>query len=353
MTFGNNLLFFFSALGAFNGFIIGIYFIFFSTKKNLSTYFLGALLLALSIRIGKSVAYFFDYNVPKTLLQVGLTACTFIGPSLYFFVKTEMKQVRNMPALWWKQILFWSILILATGIIYSYENFPVLWTHYIIPLIYLQWGVYIVFSILLVRSLLKKIGRREKLKPFEKWILTVCAAVTSIFLAYVWAFSGITRGSYITGPLYFSMVTYLIIFTLLYRKKANDLSSFAGQKYGEKKMDEEEAKLIIGKLKKVMMEKELFRNPNLKLNDLAREVKVSGHQLSRVLNESMQKNFTLFVNEYRINEACRMLSEGTNFTIDAIGEEVGFNSKSTFFATFKKLKGLTPNAYQLASTPDL
>lgn len=353
MTFGNNLLFFFSSLGAFNGLIIGIYFVFFTTRKNLSTYFLGALLLALSIRIGKSVAYFFDYNLSKTLLQVGLTACTFIGPSLYFFVKAEMKQVRNMPISWWKQILLWSVVILAVGIFYSYTNFPFLWTHYIIPLIYLQWGVYIVFSILLVRPLLKKIAGREELKPFEKWILTVCSAVTSIFLAYVWSISGITRGSYIAGPLVFSMVTYLVILTLLYRKKANDLSSFAGQKYGEKKMDEEEVKLIIGKLKKVMTEKELFRNPNLKLNDLSREVKVSGHQLSRVLNESMQKNFTLYVNEYRVNEACRMLSEGTNFTIDAIGEEVGFNSRSTFFATFKKIKGLTPSAWQLENTPDL
>src|ERR1041385_6999687 len=89
MTFGNNLLFFFSALGAFNGLIAGIYFLFFTAKKNLSDYFLGALLIALSIRIGKSVAYFFDYNLSRTILQFGLTACLFIGPFLYFFVKTE------------------------------------------------------------------------------------------------------------------------------------------------------------------------------------------------------------------------------------------------------------------------
>src|SRR5689334_8410822 len=80
MDFGNKALFFFSSLGAFNGFVLGIYFIFFTEKKHLSNYFLGALLLALSIRIGKSVAFFFDSNVPKTILQIGLTACTFIGP---------------------------------------------------------------------------------------------------------------------------------------------------------------------------------------------------------------------------------------------------------------------------------
>ena len=353
MGFGNNALFFFSSLGAFNGLILGIYFIFFTAKKHLSNYFLGALLLALSIRIGKSVAYFFDYNLPKTLLQVGLTACFFIGPFLYFFLKSEMSQIRNLPKSWTRQIVCWSFVIIIVGVIYPYENFPPLWRNYIIPLIYLQWGFYIAFSIALVRPLIKKMVRKEKLKPFEKWFLTICGAVLLIFVAYVWAFLGITKGSYITGPLYFSLILYLVIFILLYRKKTNDLSSYTAQKYGDKKLDTEEAQLIIGKLKKVMAEKELFRNPNLKVSDLAREIKVTGHQLSQILNDNIRKNFTLFVNEYRINEACKMLSERTNLTIDAVADEVGFNSKSTFFATFKKIKGQTPSTYQQANTPDL
>jgi AraC-like DNA-binding protein len=349
---GNNLLFFFSALGAFNGLIAGIYFTFFTTKKNLSNIFLGALLLALSIRIGKSVAYFFDYNVPKTLLQVGLTACTFIGPFLYFFIKTEMNQVKKLPRWWTRQLMTWSVLIIGVGVIFPYENFQQLWPNYIIPLIYMQWAVYIALSIALLRPVFKKIAKKEKRKPFETWMLTICAAVTLIFIAYAWAFLGITKGSYITGPIYFSLITYLVIFALLYRKKANDLSSFSNPKYGDKKLDEQEAQLIIVRLKKVMTEKELFRDPDLKVNDLAREIKVSGHQLSRVLNDTLQKNFTQFINEYRVNEACKILSAETNWTIDAVGEEVGFNSKSTFFAAFKKFKGLSPNAWQLSQAPN-
>jgi AraC-like DNA-binding protein len=353
MTFGNNLLFFFSALGAFNGLIAGTYFLCFTTKKNLSNYFLGALLMALSIRIGKSVAYFFDYSVPRTILQIGLTACLFIGPFLYFFVKTEMEQVRKLPVSWSMQLLAWLAVILVTGLVFPYEHFPQLWTSYIIPAIYLQWGIYIGLTVILVKPLFKKIRAKEKLKPFEKWILTICATIFLIFTAYVWAFANITKGSYITGPLYFSLITYLVIFILLYRKKANDLSSLAGQKYGDKKLDEDEAQQIVAKLQKVMNGKELFRNPNLKVGDLAREINIPSHQLSRILNDSLQKNFTLFVNEYRVNAACKMLSYQTNFTIEAVGVEVGFNSKSTFFAAFKKIKGLTPNAYIRETTPDL
>ena len=353
MSFGDKVLFFFSALGAFNGFVLSIYFFFFTAKKHLSNYFLGALLLVLSIRIGKSVAYFFDYGLPRTYLQIGLTACFFIGPFLYFFISSEINQVKKLPSSWTRQIVAWFFIILATGIAYPYENFPRLWGKTIVPLIYLQWGVYLVLSILLLKPLFRKLAQKEKLKAFEKWVLVICTGVLLLFTSYVWAYLGITRGSYIMGALLFSFIIYLVVFTLLYRKKANDLSSFSAQKYADKKMNDEEAQTIILKLKQLMAEKELYKNPNLKVNDLAKEINISGHQLSQLLNNNLEKNFTLFVNEYRISEACKLLLTNTNFTIDGIGDEVGFNSSSTFFAAFKKIKGVTPSVYQQSITPDL
>lgn len=353
MSFGEKVLFFFSALGAFNGLILSCYFFFFTSKKHLSNYLLGALLLVLSIRIGKSVVYFFDYSLPKIYLQLGLTACFFIGPFLYFFLKSEIRQIRTLPKSWMGQLLFWLLTIVAVGAVYPYQRFSFLWGHYIIPLIYLQWGVYIAFSAVLLLPLLKKIPRKGELKTFEKWILTIFGGVLLLFVSYVWAILNITKGSYILGALYFSIIIYGIVFILLYRKKTNDLSSFSVQKYADKKLEHEEAQLIIDKLQRVMREKELFKNPDLKVNDLAKEINISGHQLSQLLNDNFEKNFSLFVNEYRINEACKLLAENTYLTIDAIGDEVGFNSKSTFFAAFKKIKGLTPGAYQKSTTPDL
>ncbi|TAG99711.1 MAG: AraC family transcriptional regulator, partial [Sphingobacteriales bacterium] len=85
---------------------------------------------------------------------------------------------------------------------------------------------------------------------------------------------------------------------------------------------QDEVELIIDRLKKAMTEKELFKNPSLKINEVAKEINISGHQLSQLLNDNLGKNFTLFVNEYRINEACKLLSKKTNITVDAIGDEV-------------------------------
>ncbi|MBD2705131.1 AraC family transcriptional regulator [Spirosoma sp. BT702] len=352
MNFSDKALFFFSCLGAFNGFMLSIYFFFFTTKKHLSGYLLAMLLLVVSIRVGKSVAYFFDYSLPKIYLQIGLTACFFIGPFLYFFIKAETSQIRKLSSSWLWQLFLWSIVIVSVGIIYPYADHPQRWRGVIIPLIYLHWGVYVALSIVSVIPLLKKITKHESIKPNETWVLTICGAITILFVSYVWAILNITKGSYINGALWFSLIIYLVMFTLLYRKKTNDLFS-PTNRYADKKPGQEDVDLIIGRLQKIMTEEKLFKNPNLKVNDVAREINVSGHYLSRILNDNIEKNFTLFVNEYRIKEACTILSQTTNLTIEAVGDEVGFNSKSTFFATFKKIKGTTPSVYQQSVTPDL
>jgi AraC-like DNA-binding protein len=346
MDFGSKFLFFFSALGAFNGLLLSGYFIFFTPKKYLSNYLLGALLLVLSIRIGKSVVYYFDKDLPKIYLQIGLSACFLIGPFLYFFIKSETAQIRKMPKLWLWMIAFWLVLIVVVGYIYPYQTSPHAWWNCIIYLIYIQWGLHIAFSGLLLINTFEKIFHKENLKPFEKWLLTIWGGVFVLFCCYVWALFGTTKFIYILGAVCFSLIIYLVVFVLMFRKKTDDLSSFSTQKYTDKKLNEEDAILMIGKLNKVMQDKEIFKNPNLKLNDLAKEINVSGHQLSQLLNDNLEKNFTLFINEYRIDEACKILSTKTNLTIEAIGDEVGFNSKSTFFATFKKIKGMTPNFYQ-------
>lgn len=353
MDFGSKVLFFFSALGAFNGLLLSAYFFFFTPKKYLSNYLLGALLFVLSIRVGKSVIYYFDPSLPKIYLQIGLSACFFIGPFLYFYIKSEIYQIKKIPKSWLGLLIFWFALILLVGYIYPYETFKYAWWDCIIYLIYTQWGLHIAFSGFLLITILKKVIQKEKVKPFEKWLLTIWGGVFVLFICYVWSILGTTKGIYILGGVSFSVILYIVVFILMYRKKTDDLSAFSNQRYTDKKLNEEDAQWMLGKLEKLMEEKEIFKNPNLKLNDLAKEINVSGHQLSQLLNDNLEKNFTLFINEYRINEACKILSTKTNLTIEAIGDEVGFNSKSTFFATFKKIKGMTPNIYQQNTSPNL
>lgn len=347
MDTSKELLFFFSALGVFNGIILGVYFFFFTKKKYLTNYFLGALLFALSIRIGKSVFVYFHPELPKMYLQFGLTACFFIGPFLYYFIKSAVDEVQVMPRKWKFILAFWAVLIVAVGVLYPYEVYPELWGGYFIRIIYCQWFVYIVFASFELRSVLKKaFSRKEKMTPAEIWFGMLFFGNFLLFLFYFLSIMGAPGATYISGAVVFSFILYLGISILLYRKKTDDLFLLNG-KISNKKIDSKEASIWSEKLEKAMLDKSLYKNPNLTLQDLSQEINISSHQLSQFLNNNLGKNFTSFVNEFRINEACKIIASNDKLTLESVGYDVGFNSKSTFFATFKKHTGTTPLNYQI------
>jgi AraC-like DNA-binding protein len=347
MDTGKELLFFFSALGVFNGVILSVYFFFFTTKKFLTNYFLGALLFALSIRIGKSVFVYFHPTLPKMYLQVGLTACFFIGPCLYYFLKSAVAEINIMPKSWKLILLFWALFIGTIGFLYPYEYYPELWRTYFVKAIYFQWFIYVVVSGFMIKGILQKIiSRKHKATPSEMWFGTL---FLGNFLLLFFYFLAIMRGpaaTYISGAIVFSLLFYLIISILLYRKKTDDLFLLNGSKNSGKKINSAEAEIFAQKLESVMNEKVLYKNPNLTLQDLSKEINISSHQLSQLLNNNLGKNFTSFVNEFRIKEACEIIALNDKLTLESIGYDVGFNSKSTFFAAFKKYTGTTPSNYQ-------
>lgn len=348
MDTSKELLFFFSALGVFNGIILGVYFFFFTKKKYLTNYFLGALLFALSIRIGKSVFVYFDSALPKMYLQFGLTACFFIGPCLYYFLKSAVDEINIMPKSWKVTLLFLGILIVTVGILFPYEDYPELWRNYFIRIIYFQWFVCILLSGFTIKTVLKNIiDRNHKSTPSEVWFSTLFLGNFLLFLFYFLALIGAPSATYISGAIVFSFILYLIISILLYRKKTDDLFLLNGQKSSVKKIDSAEATVLSQKLENVMIEKELYKNSNLTLQDLAQEINLSSHQLSQFLNNNLGKNFTSYINELRIKEACKIIKTSDKFTLESVGYDVGFNSKSTFFTAFKKHTGKTPLNYQL------
>lgn len=354
MNTSKEFLFFFGALGAFNGLLLSGYFLFLTKKKQLSTLFFGALLLAMSIRIGKSIFASLDHSLPKIYLQIGLTACFFIGPFLYYFLKSTLYQMVSFPKSWkWSLGLLFAV-ILIPGFFFSYENYPKLWNNYFVQVIYAEWFVYMVASGFVIKSILKKsLERGVKMKTSEIWLLTVFGGVVLIYSIFQLALWNASFSLYIKGSFIFSFTLYLVIFILLYRKKADDLFNTGQVKSSNKKLNPEDADILLARLEKIMTENELYRNADLKLNDLAVATNVSNHQLSQLINDHLDKNFTTYINEFRIDAACSILVSDRRLTLESVGYDVGFNSKSTFFATFKKLKGVTPATYQQNMLSDM
>ena len=97
-----------------------------------------------------------------------------------------------------------------------------------------------------------------------------------------------------------------------------------------------------------MTKQQIFKNPKLNVNEVAHQLGISRQQLSEILNVHMEVRFQDLLNQYRVEAFINCLHQEhyKNYTLLAIANEVGFSSKSSFNATFKKLKGLTPSQYK-------
>lgn len=120
------------------------------------------------------------------------------------------------------------------------------------------------------------------------------------------------------------------------------------KKYERSSLTIDKADLHLQELLAVMRDKKPYLDNELTLTKLSEMLSIPQHHLSQVLNEKLNQNFFDFVNNYRIQEAKKLLvsPEGGMLTILAIAEEVGFNSKSAFNNAFKKVTNTTPSEFR-------
>ena len=113
-------------------------------------------------------------------------------------------------------------------------------------------------------------------------------------------------------------------------------------------ISDEELAADYAALGRLMKEEKLYKDPGLNLKTLAERMEVHPRQMSYLVNQFAGMNVQHFINTYRVDYARELLhrEDMQQYTLESIGEMVGFNSRSTFFATFKKIAGMTPKDYQ-------
>lgn len=104
--------------------------------------------------------------------------------------------------------------------------------------------------------------------------------------------------------------------------------------------------IVIDRLYELMERERLYVDDELLMKHLADKIFISPHQLSELLNNRLKTNFNTFVNSYRIREAQQMLADHPEKSVLAIAFEVGFNSKASFYRSFSKLSGQSPQQYR-------
>jgi len=127
------------------------------------------------------------------------------------------------------------------------------------------------------------------------------------------------------------------------RKNGDNLQ----ERYLKSQLSTEKKEKIRLKLIDYFEKNQPYLNPDLNMDMLSDTLKIPKHHLTEVLNVDIGKNFFQFVNEYRVEEVKKRLRKPKqHFSIEAIGYDCGFSSKSSYFTVFKKITGTTPSQYK-------
>ena len=119
------------------------------------------------------------------------------------------------------------------------------------------------------------------------------------------------------------------------------LSSF----HSEKKYNDTEGKRM-GAVYQYTMDH--FRE-KISLQDIAKEAAMTPNAFCNYFKKRTRKTYVTFLNEIRVEEACKLLREQQESSIAEIAEQSGFQNISNFNRKFKELKGGTPLEYRKVS----
>jgi AraC-like DNA-binding protein len=126
-------------------------------------------------------------------------------------------------------------------------------------------------------------------------------------------------------------------------------------KYAKQSITEDDQLRYLETLREFMDRQKPYLDADITIRDLSESVGIPIHHLSIVINSRLGKNFTAFINEYRIHEVKDIIAAeagGGDINILNIAFRAGFNSKSSFNNVFKKLTGKTPSQYMKAVAAD-
>ena len=328
--------------GIINGLVVAIYLFFMKKGNILANRLLGFLLVAAAAKSTFALLKA-GIHIPRenrfiiyTLAQTGYYS---LAPLFYLYVLALLKKIQNIRL---KHI---PHFLLSTYILFAVINrWPFnVWAGQaqIIVYLILSLNQYKRFKNSTLSSLYK-----YQLRWIRNLIIAFSIFWVSLTLIVIINFD---KYYFVELSVLFSTIVYLLIFNVIriynfsYPEKENVKSKDSAVDYNE-----DEANQILSKTVLVMQNEKPYENPELSLPLLAKLIDTTPHKLSEVLNKQAGRNFTDFINQYRVEKAKDMLLDGqfSNYKIAAIAFECGFNTLSTFNLAFKKNTGKTPSVYR-------
>ena len=288
-----------------------------------------------------------------------------INPAFYLYIRSLTKRDFTLK---WIQLLhlvpfvFFQVVIILFkltlgGDSINFDTDGLLFSVLYIVTSILSWSIYNILSIVMVHK--HRTNLKNEFSSIEEnarigWLLFIVIFYVSfcffviIFSNYIF-FSGF--GLQLTHAVTYSFFLFLVYvlgyYGLKQRRIFNTQSTDLTMKYEKSMLTSNKKSEIKKAIIDLFNNKQPYLDPELNMDSLSKQVGFPKHQLTEVLSTEINQNFFQFVNSYRIEEVKKQLEDKNNpYSIEAIGYDCGFNSKSSFFTIFKKYTGKTPSQYR-------
>ena len=379
-----NIDFSYTGISAFLGTIFGLFLIF----KPKDKFYLNVLLGFIFIAFARFLAFspLFKNNYQFYLENAIITRPFYflIPPVLYFYVSFRLSQ----KLAWEKRDLYHLIpfflfaldtsvflfspqgvknnLLISIGIDYKvlFNGQVGIFSSSIFYLgILLQFHIYQVY---LIRYFFKYLYFLRDL--YFNWSLFLVFSVSAIFLTievrtfYIYIMTTFSPG--IFQNLFFTVnkticliffngiwISYLIryIIPLFQNQEEAELADYSIPQKKEKQLLTDELEAIELKLNEFFNSSTLLFDSSFNINRLATEIGVPSNVLTKYFNQFLGMRYNHAINKIRIEKLLEMVESDNNIlkhiTMEAIGNKIGFSSKSSFYAAFSREMGCTPAEY--------
>lgn len=317
---------------AIHGVILSV--LFMAAWRNTRKRFLGIYLLAFSITILYYVNYWTQaFQLPLVLLWVGIVSSWIMPLAFYCYIKGNInfKYIiyHLLPISLFTVYFFGFKFVEVSDITFQIGKFII---------VVGQLFLFIGYGIAILRNHTLKKEDLLFFIAYSSFVIGLTAYHLSVYLGfYTLRLDYIICGGFVVltyGITYFSELSFL--------------KERVKPKYSSSSLTKEDGDYLVQKINAVLEQNKYYKDPDFSLSSFAEKLGVPKYRISQALNAFSEKSFSELINEFRVEEAKVKLQDesSVHLKLEAIGEEVGFRNKVSFYKNFKKLVGSSPGEFR-------
>lgn len=363
-----------SIAGVAQGVFLGVLFLTTRHKRQPAQHLLAVLILCVSFDIVHHILVHTGYILKAPhFLGFGNASTYLLGPLLYFYTRSfadSSFRLRKIHVLHLIPLLLFHLSRLPDYLASRSEKLEFLHTYYaqveagtrtfslgqhvtdffvftVHPLVYLGVALWVLYRI--AGQGKQSASDRSKVRWLQGMLISFTILAIHrplvLLLSYLLPFSLSSRP---LAVLVLVFQIYLIAYLALKHPAYTLTRKAQPAKYQRSSVSKSETQKYLDQITSYLETNKAYTDPVLNLQSLSTQVGLRPHLVSQAINEHLGKNVADFINSYRLEEAKRLLLDPGQdpYTIEAIAQAAGFNTRNTFYRVFKKHCDMTPTAFR-------